>query len=212
MSLCVLDLLVSSILGRPPATATVHLDVDYPADLDQLSSRMDASLVASYRLSLILDEIITRLYSDKAASADVAELLLKKLTRWSDQLPESILTPPNTEQERHAAQGQIIGSLHVACSYHFAVIVVTRPFLVSVLGVRLARLHHELSDRTPDQVVSRPEEDPAHARLSVACVDSALYMIQTCLEIHQSDLLLASMCILKYVEPNPRDPIAGCQS
>ena len=197
MSLCVLDLLVSSILGRPPATATVHLDVDYPADLDQPSNRMDATLVASYRLSIILDEIIMRLYSEKAASAEVAESLLQKLTRWSDQLPESILTPPNTEQERNAAQGQIIGSLYVACSYHFAVIVVTRPFLVSALGVRLARLHHDFSDMTPDQGMRRPEEDPAHARLSVACVDSALYMIQTCLEIYQSDLLLASMCILK---------------
>lgn len=194
MSLCVLDLLVSSILGRPPATATVQLEYgEYPANLDLPSNRTGASLVASYRMSLILDEITRQLYSERAASADVAESLLAKLTRWSDQLPESILAPPGDEQDRAAAQKQIIGSLHVACFYHFAVIVVTRPFLVSVLGVRLARVHQDLS--ASEQV--RPEEDPAHSKLSVACVDSAVYMIQTCLEIHQSHLLLNNMCILK---------------
>ena len=85
MSLCVLDLLVSSILGRPPATSTVQLERgEYPSNLDLPSSRIDASLVASYRMSLILDEITRQLYSEGAASADVAESLLAKLTRWSD--------------------------------------------------------------------------------------------------------------------------------
>lgn len=195
MSLCVLDLLVSSILGRPPATATVHLeDGEFPLDLD-LPSRKDTSLIASYRMCLIVDEIITKLYNEKAASADVAESLLAKLSRWRDQLPESLLTPPS-EQDRHVAQEQIIGSLHVACSYHFAVILVTRPFLVSTLGVRLARLHQDLSE-SPEQSTFRSEKDQAHFKLSVACVDSALYMIQTCQEVHQSDLLLDNMCILK---------------
>lgn len=194
MSLCVLDLLVSSILGRSPATSTVQLENgEYPCNLELANTRMDASLVASYRMSLILDEIIGQVYSEKAASADVAESLLAKLSRWSDELPESLLAPPSADQDRVVAQKQIIGSLHVACFYHFAVIVVTRPFLVSVLGVRLARVHQDLSES--DRV--RPEEDPAHSKLSTACVDSAVYMIQTCLEIHQSHLFLSNMCILK---------------
>ncbi|KGO74889.1 hypothetical protein PITC_043900 [Penicillium italicum] len=34
--------------------------------------------------------------------------------------------------------------MHVTCPYHFAVILVTRPFLVSALSVQLARLHQSL--------------------------------------------------------------------
>ncbi|CAI7665964.1 unnamed protein product [Penicillium glandicola] len=85
--------------------------------------------------------------------------------------------------------------MHVACSYHFAVILVTRPFLISALSVRLARLHHSLSAGDPSEEV--PEEDQAHSRLAAACIDSAVYMLQTCLEVHKSGLLLRNMCILK---------------
>ncbi|KAL4918334.1 hypothetical protein BDW62DRAFT_181750 [Aspergillus aurantiobrunneus] len=193
MSLCTLDLLVSSILGRPPATAGLHSE---PADMESapLTRTMDDSLVASYYLTRILDEIVTRLYNEKAASTQVAESLLDKLQQWSNELPESLLSSPSSPQERLAAQEHIIGSLHVACAYHFAVIIVTRPFMISVLGVRLARLHQDSPGIIQDDMLL---EDPAHTRLANACVESALYMIQTCLEVHQSRLLLGNMCILK---------------
>ncbi|RDW70516.1 Zn(II)2Cys6 transcription factor [Aspergillus mulundensis] len=193
MSLCTLDLLVSSILGRPPATANLHSE---PADMDSTppTSAADDSLVASYNMTRILDEIVSRLYNEKAASTEVAESLLDKLKQWSNDLPDSLLSSPSTPQERVAAQEHIIGSLHVACAYHFAVIIVTRPFMISVLGVRLARLHQGSPGIIQDDALL---EDPAHTRLANACVESALYMIQTCLEVHQSRLLLGNMCILK---------------
>ncbi|KAL4907201.1 hypothetical protein BDW74DRAFT_148741, partial [Aspergillus multicolor] len=195
MSLCTLDLLVSSILGRPPATA--NLQSEPITDMDSMprpTSAADDSLVASYNLTRILDEIVSQLYNDneKAASTEVAELLLDKLRQWSSNLPESLLSSPSTPQERVAAQEHIIGSLHIACAYHFAVIIVTRPFMISVLGVRLARL--QSPGIIHDDALL---EDPAHTRLANACVESALYMIQTCLEVHQSRLLLGNMCILK---------------
>ncbi|KAJ0415190.1 hypothetical protein BJY00DRAFT_293847 [Aspergillus carlsbadensis] len=193
MSLCTLDLLSSSILGRPPATANLHPEIT-DVEATQSSRAMDDSLIASYNMSRILDEIVSRLYDDRAASTEVAESLLDKLKQWSNDLPESLLSSPSTPQERLAAQEQIVGSLHVACAYHFAVIIVTRPFLISVLGVRLARLHQDSPGIIQDEMVL---EDPAHTKLANACVESALYMIQTCMEVHQSRLLLGNMCILK---------------
>lgn len=151
-------------------------------------------LVASYQLSLIIDEITSRLYSEKAASAETADLLLTKLNRWSDQLPECLRTP-SANEDSDAAQERIIGNMHVACSYHFAVILVTRPFLISTLSVRLARLHQAFSLNGASETL---EEDPAHSRLAAACIDSAVYMLQTCKEIHQSELLLRQMSLLKY--------------
>ncbi|KAL2822946.1 hypothetical protein BJX63DRAFT_375897 [Aspergillus granulosus] len=193
MSLCTLDLLSSSILGRPPATANLHPEIT-DVEATESSRAMDDSLIASYNMSRILAEIVSRLYDDRAASTEVAESLLDKLKQWSNDLPESLLSSPSTPQERLAAQEHIIGSLHVACAYHFAVIIVTRPFLISVLGVRLARLHQDSPGVIQDDMVL---EDPAHANLANACVESALYMIQTCMEVHQSRLLLGNMCILK---------------
>ncbi|KAL2869176.1 Zn(II)2Cys6 transcription factor [Aspergillus lucknowensis] len=193
MSLCTLDLLVSSILGRPPATASLRPEVT-DTETVQSTRAMDDSLAASYSMALILNEIVSRLYDDKAASTEVAEALLDKLKQWSNDLPDSLLSSPSTLQERLAAQEHIIGSLHIACAYHFAVIIVTRPFLISVLGVRLARLHQDSPGIMQDETIL---EDPAHTTLANACVESALYMIQTCVEVHQSCLLLGNMCILK---------------
>ncbi|CEJ57965.1 hypothetical protein PMG11_06639 [Penicillium brasilianum] len=191
-SLCVIDLLASSILGRPPATA--GLLPGSRRDLSLIESTpVEVGLVASYQLSLIIDEITSRLYSEKAASAETADLLLTKLNRWSDQLPECLRTPSENE-DSDAAQERIIGNMHVACSYHFAVILVSRPFLISTLSVRLARLHQAFSTDGASETL---EEDPAHSRLAAACIDSAVYMLQTCKEIHQSELLLRQMSLLK---------------
>lgn len=193
MSLCVLDLLVSSILGRPSATSSL-LPEDRREAPPTAPTPTETRLIASYRLALILDEIIGRLYSEKAASMETADMLLAKLNRWSKCLPDSLRTTSLENDDDGSAQERVIGNLHVACSYHFAVILVTRPFLISALSIRLARLHQSLSAGVPSEPL---EQDPAHSRLASACIDSAVYMLQTCLEVHQSGLLLRNMRILK---------------
>lgn len=193
MSLCVIDLLASSILGRPAATASL-LRENRRGITRLTATPAEAGLAASYQLSLILEEIISRLYSEKAASTEIADVLLAKLNDWSDQLPDSLRTSSADSEDPNAAQERIIGNMHVACFYHFAVILVTRPFLISTLSVRLARLHQSLSAAGAGDT---PEEDPAHSRLAAACIDSAVYMLQTCLDVHQSSLLLRNMGILK---------------
>jgi hypothetical protein len=193
MSLCVLDLMVSSILGRPSAMSPLLPENRQNTSRVGIDST-DPGLVASYHLSFILDEIVNRLYGEKTASTETADLLLGKLNRWSEHLPYSLRSTSLDQEDESAARQHTIGNMHVACSYHFAVILVTRPFLISALSIRLARLHQSLSPGAP----SEPhEEDPAHSRLAAACIDSAVYMLQTCLEILQSGLLFRNMCILK---------------
>ncbi|KAJ6029717.1 hypothetical protein N7499_000864 [Penicillium canescens] len=193
MSLCVLDLMVSSILGRPSAISP--LLPESRQTISRVGTDSTATgLVASYHLSFILDEIINRLYSEKAASTETADLLLGKLNRWSEHLPHSLRTTSSEHENESAIRQHTIGNMHVACSYHFAVILVTRPFLISALSVRLARLHQSLSSGVSSEP---PGEDPAHSRLAAACIDSAVYMLQTCLEVLQSGLLFRNMCILK---------------
>lgn len=198
MSLCVLDLLVSSILGRPSGISPLLPENGRPHHWIGIAPT-DSALVASYYLSLILDEILSRLYSEKAASAETADLLLRKLNSWSECLPRSLRTSSLEQNDQSAVQKHTIGNMHVACSYHFAVILVSRPFLISALSVRLARLHQSLLTGEPSEV---HEEDPAHSRLAAACIDSAVYMLQTCLEVHTTGLLLRNMCLLKFVSLN----------
>ncbi|EHA26956.1 hypothetical protein ASPNIDRAFT_130765 [Aspergillus niger ATCC 1015] len=184
-----------SILGRPAATAALRSETDDgPIRYTLLEGHMSMGLVASYGVSRILEEIISSMYSKEGASADLAESLLAKLKQWSDELPGPLVEPPNLDFDEPAARTHIINNLHVACIYHFAVITATRPFLVSVLGVRLARLHNDSTDGASSDLL---HEEAAHSNLATACIDSALYMIQTCSEVHRSELMLGNMCILK---------------
>ncbi|KAJ5239005.1 hypothetical protein N7468_003624 [Penicillium chermesinum] len=192
MSLCVIDLIASSILGRPAATAAV-IPGQRPDPNLFGSSPAETSLGASFQLSLILSEIIGRLYSEKGASSEIAEVLLRQLKHWSDNLPDSLRRSSVADEEATITQERIISNMHVACSYHFAVILVTRPFLISLLSIRLAQLHQTLAITTQDESIS----DPAQSRLAAACIDSAVYMLQTCIEVHQTGYLLRNMAILK---------------
>ncbi|KAJ5102415.1 hypothetical protein NUU61_004637 [Penicillium alfredii] len=161
-----------SILGRPSATASL-LPENREGPGRMAIEPPDVGLVASYHLSLILDEIICRLYSEKAASPEMADFLLSRLNRWSERLPDTLRSSSLETENRAVVQEHTIGNMHVACSYHFAVILVTRPFLISTLSVRLAQLHQTLAASEPSEA---PKEDPAHSRLAAACIDSAVYI------------------------------------
>jgi hypothetical protein len=157
----------------------------------QLTNHMDVCLLSSYRITHIIDEIANKLYGEKVVSTVVAELLLQRLKQWSDELPDTLRTSILAYDQ---AEEHTLGSLNVACFYYFAVTLVTRPFLILTLTARLENLRQSLSG-----VSSTPpiHEDPTHAQLASACIDSAVYLIQTCLDVHKCGLLLGNMCVLK---------------
>ncbi|CAO2653058.1 Nn.00g024690.m01.CDS01 [Neocucurbitaria sp. VM-36] len=61
----------------------------------------------------------------------------------------------------------------------FAITLVTRPVLISALT----------------NCATRPS--PQHQELASACVDAAVYLVQTCNDAFEADVLLGNMCILK---------------
>ncbi|KAK4071700.1 transcriptional regulator family: Fungal Specific TF [Trichoderma aggressivum f. europaeum] len=182
MSLCVLDMLVCSILGRPPATAGLRaeLDTSIIASYQPLASRPDsrtASLFASYKILTIINESVDALYGRKVVSTGMVESLLNKIEDWSKSLPSFLrnpLTPKGSPSQRAATD-----SIHVACLYYFAITLVTRPILISRLTSR------------------RDSATPSSSPMASACLDAAVYLVQTCSEAHKSGLLLGNMCILK---------------
>ncbi|EHK21085.1 uncharacterized protein TRIVIDRAFT_153210 [Trichoderma virens Gv29-8] len=182
MSLCVLDMLVCSILGRPPATAGLRAEVDTSiiASYNSLESRHDsrtASLFASYKILTIINESVDALYGRKVASTAMVEPFLNKIEDWSRDLPSFLRNPLTSKGS--PAQKAATDSIHVACLYYFAITLVTRPVLISGLT--------SLSGSAT----------PSTSPLAAACLDAAVYLVQTCSEAHKSGLLLGNMCILK---------------
>jgi hypothetical protein len=183
MSLCVLDMLVCSILGRPPATAGLRSELDTSIirlyeSLDVRHGQSTESLFASYNILTIINESVDVLYGKKVASTAMAEQFLSKIEDWSQKLP-SFLRNPLTSKKSSPCRKAATDSIHIACLYYFAITLVTRPLLIS-------------------RLTSSPEAvTPSSSPLASACLDAAVYLVQTCSDAHKTGLLLGNMCIMK---------------
>ena len=178
MSLCIMDMVVSSILGRPSANAALRSDLDaFLADLQEDAPDQDiACLIASYKIVRIINEAVEKVYDNKAASPTVAEQFLDRIESWSQQLPSSLQNASTST----SSQKTTIATTHVSCLYYFAISLVTRPFLVSTLTTRLP---------APNAT--------HHSQLASACLEAAVYLVQTCVSSHNTDQLHGNMCIMK---------------
>jgi hypothetical protein len=180
MSLCIVDMLVSAILGRPPATLSLRFEVDRElAESPGIAADPDTiCLVASYRISSIINTAAYELYGKEAVAHAAAERLLEDIDKWSQSLPECLKTQSSLAGGART-QVETVRNVHISCMYYFAVTLVTRPVLISTLS-------------------SRPGlETSASSQMASACLDAALYLIQTCMDAHRMGFLLGNMCIMK---------------
>lgn len=182
ISLRIVDMLANSILGRPAATAGLHSDTKaIVGDLSSASPNDDTRrLVASHQIVSIINGIVDALYERKELTTPLVEQLLGEIQAWERELPQclrsaSVAVDVGDNRPHRAA----IGGVHVSCLYYFAVMLATRPVLISSL-------------------TAQPVSDGlVRSRMASACLDAAVFLVQTCLEARRAQLLHGNMCILK---------------
>ncbi|OAL23608.1 hypothetical protein AYO22_06185 [Fonsecaea multimorphosa] len=194
-SLRVLDVIYCSILGRPYSTGAIRTDhiALNNADTQAISPR-EPTLNASFQACTIIAEITQNLDCDGSIGLNAAEEFLRRLQEWSASLPDDMrhfkkpVDQPLTLPERE----QMIGNIHVSCVYYFAVMLVARPFLISLL------MHQLTGSAGNASVVTATSEMQADVvDVAQACIDSAILMANMCYEAIQSGVLLKQMCIMK---------------
>ncbi|KAK6008118.1 hypothetical protein QM012_000021 [Aureobasidium pullulans] len=190
-SLCILDLLVTSILGRLSSSPTSRLD--FSTSIPAEGSTESLSFEAVHDECAMIGDMVNDLTEDGDLDVKSAESFLQRLGEWNRGLPsqlrrfdrkDSMLLP----QDRELA----IGRIHVACVYYFAVMLATRPFFIRHAMTRLrdkAGIQHKKADA--GSIESQKE------RLAEVCVDSAIFMGKMTHEALKADLLLCNMCMLK---------------
>lgn len=182
ISLRIVDMLVNSILGRPAATAGLNSDINSILEDISQTEKTDemARLIASHQIVSIINGIVDTLYDRKEISTSVVESLLNEIESWSQNLPSCLRSPAKaaTLSGSNYTKGAI-GSVHVSCLYYFAVTLVTRPILISTLTAPSA------------------SAGIAQSQLASACLDAAVYLVQTCVDARTVDILYGNMCIMK---------------
>ncbi|KIW17522.1 hypothetical protein PV08_04716 [Exophiala spinifera] len=201
-SLRVLDVLVCSILGRTYSTPAVRIDsASFTGMHVQPAKPRDMALNASFGACELIAEIMYSLDGNISNPIDTptAKRFLERLRSWSANLPLEIRRFETTGKEPLNSTDQecIIGSIHVSCVYYFAVMLVTRPFLINHLMARLPGASSKEAAQTRHFEDAARAQDSEAVNLAQACIDSAILMAQTCFDALQGGILLQNMCIMK---------------
>lgn len=179
-SLRVVDLFLSTSMGRPPATSDLDCTVPYRAT-DEDGREVFDLLNASVQIFLIMETIVVEVYSRRKISLRLTEGISRDLREWSTRwLPRLKATVAKTGPAETAAD--LSGACQAMSTYYYAVILVSRPFLMHELYRRIAA-HSQPGTPTPSGLAS------AKARLADACIDAASLMVDPIHDLIQRGLM-----------------------
>lgn len=198
-SIRVFDIVCSSILGRRGSAPPVR-SVDITLrDLDPQPStphHRDLALRANYESCTILESVVSKFVDDGALKPRSAEHFLQLLGEWSQALPVALRQRPRKGDADSTDRERMIANVHVAGTYYFGIILVTRQFLIQHIMPQLGG-----GEPKPawNEAGTAGGGGDAHAvaELSRACIGAATYMAQMCKEALDAGVFLGNMCIVK---------------
>ncbi|KAM5517705.1 fungal specific transcription factor domain-containing protein [Fusarium oxysporum f. sp. phaseoli] len=184
-SIRVVDLFLSSSMGRPPATSDVDCTVPYQSPDENVEEPVDL-LNASVQIFLVLEGVVTEIYSRRKVSLQLTEGISLQLrdwsSRWLKQLKDIVANPE--AQDR----AQASGACQILATYYYAVMLVSRPFLMYELCRRLS--DGSLNSNGRSALTS------GKSKLADACIDAASLMVDPILDLIQKGILVGHVPIL----------------
>lgn len=187
-SLRIVDLFLSTSMGRPPCTSDVDCTVPY-RQVDDDGHEIFDILNASVQIFLILEGIVLEVYSRRKISFQLTEGISRQLrdfsVRWLHQMKRTVSCPT----EDNAAE--VNGACQVLASYYYAVMLVSRPFLMYELYRRLSP--------EPTTVYGRAGLVSGKSKLADACIDAASMMVDQVLDLVDKGTVSGRRPILVYV-------------
>ena len=162
-SLRVVDLFLSTSMGRPPATSDTDCTIVYRRI--EVDGRETFDLLnAAVQIFVITETIVVEVYSRRKISPRLTDGISCELrewsTRWLQPLKDAVAGSQSSD-----FPGTRNGACRVLSSYYYAVILVSRPFL-------MVELRHRLSDGW------RADRVSGKAKLADACIDAAILMLE----------------------------------
>ena len=203
-SIRVFDIICSSILGRRGSASSLRSDDVTSGDIEQeqhTSSHRALALRATYESCSILEAVVSKFADDGVLESSSAEHYLQLLQEWSQALPISLRQRPKkgdrSLQDDPGYRGKMTANVHVAGTYYFGIILVTRQFLIQHV---MPQLHGHASKAKEGQRHNNPKGDKgaeAVADLSRSCIGAAIYMAQMCRDALDAGVFVGNMCIIK---------------
>ncbi|KAI5275124.1 hypothetical protein E4T47_01842 [Aureobasidium subglaciale] len=183
-SVRVLDIFLSASLGRPPATSDLSMEKEGDATVEETQAT-SADPFSSKVLALcdIFERIIIDVYMKKAVSTRLADSISGQYRDWTSDLPDSLqLANLDSSEDDSEKLSKVLAASYIISSYHWSIILLTRPFLTFQIIKDMSRAGQDLE--LNDQV-----DQSSIKTYADACVDSSL----RCLNIAQTLMRYSSL-------------------
>ncbi|KAF2225889.1 hypothetical protein BDZ85DRAFT_272524 [Elsinoe ampelina] len=188
----IMDVQCNAVLGRPGST--LRPQTPHQACVQEPHAAYRALILdANYDCCLALEDIYRTTIDHGSLSIEVAERFLLILRHWIQNLPEELRETVRGTTGLEVQDGQrelALGKIHIASSYYFGVVFITRQFLVKEVTKQL-RDKHVLED----SAAPVPDDTTSH-KLAQVCVDAAVCNIQTSSKAAKAGILLGNMSFL----------------
>ncbi|KAF5580102.1 transcriptional regulatory [Fusarium pseudocircinatum] len=116
----------------------------------------------------------------------------RQLREWSSALPSSMTNCTVSSSISPEQWWQTLGNFAVSAFYYYAVMLATRPILISYMLAKLKRL-----DRSDGTLGSHPAIDRETKELAQVCIDAAVLLVETTRRTGSAGLLIQNMTLLK---------------
>ncbi|ETS78727.1 hypothetical protein PFICI_08580 [Pestalotiopsis fici W106-1] len=190
-SLRILDVLAGFIIGRPQ-----HIPEVWHRNPPESSVIAFGAILEGCQL---LENTVRTLRSGNVLHVPTAEGLLKGLRGWIQGLPDAARNfaySPGVALDPEKRR-TLVGNIHISCVYYFAVMLITRPFLIAYLVSRLR-------GRAPDHLIVDPEEatdvrikNHEVSKLAQVCVGSVVYLTEMLQRLQKLGFAYGNLCLLQ---------------
>ncbi|EFX04070.1 c6 zinc finger domain containing protein [Grosmannia clavigera kw1407] len=158
-ALRILDLFLSTSMGRPPSTSETR------------NTKGETNYSASTHLCSIFEAILTEVYSMRAVSTATVEEISQQHRLWTSRFALGLAAdsiPPEEYVDMDGLRMPNIGLVNLKGAYYWTIMLLSRPFLVEHVSRHISR-QTQTHDRpqTPSPVAQTDDI------LTYACIDSA---------------------------------------
>ncbi|KAG8170321.1 hypothetical protein KVR01_001066 [Diaporthe batatas] len=204
-SIRVFDIICSSILGRRGSASSLRFgDVttgDFVQQEPNTTPHRALALRATYESCSILETVVGKFADDGVLHSSSAQHFLQLLQEWSQALPVSLRQRPKRGDQsllnEPGYREKMIANVHVAGTYYFGIILVTRQFLIQHIMPQLHGNSPRTKEGQPQNARRWINEAGAVEDLARSCIGAAIYMAQMCKEAIDAGVFLGNMCIIK---------------
>ncbi|KAL5359376.1 hypothetical protein BJX96DRAFT_183725 [Aspergillus floccosus] len=193
------DLFFSAMMGRSSSTSNTDStpvdDGDPNRDNVDDEFNQSLSMTESLRAFLIIERAVNKVYTKETVSLGILQSLTRELQENSINLSKTFCTPAAaTQSSQGNAQQLNLRNAHVACSYYFAMMLLTRPFLITSLRAKSSMEHME--SEQSNGFNSNGAGGSISSEIfsgAMTCIDSATYTVQLLHELLTAKMLFNNM-------------------